>query len=212
MNITDNFLGNKRISEFPCELNKNRKEKNEEIYKQKLKEKKKQKKKDKKANTTKDNNNKEYLLKLLNEESKKNKNNNLKLEYQPIEEVTKLKKNEINPEFENVFYLFDKKIENQNKKIESLTKEKQINNTKEKTQNEKKENSDDSSSENNEKLIQDESRKKRKKMLKEQGQSLLADLKSKAQYPEVVEPWDTNGNDPELLFIYNNFIIIIIIK
>ena len=199
MNITDNFLGNKRISEFPCELNKNRKEKNEEIYKQKLKEKKKQKKKDKKANKTKDNNNKEYLLKLLNEESKKNKNNNLKLEYQPIEEVTKLKKNEINPEFENVFYLFDKKIENQNKKIESLTKEKQINNTKEKTQNEKKENSDDSSSENNEKLIQDESRKKRKKMLKEQGQSLLADLKSKAQYPEVVEPWDTNGNDPELL-------------
>ena len=199
MNITDNFLGNKRISEFPCELNKNRKEKNEEIYKQKLKEKKKQKKKDKKANKTKDNNNKEYLLKLLNEESKKNKNNNLKLEYQPIEEVTKLKKNEINPEFENVFYLFDKKIENQNKKIESLTKEKQINNTKEKTQNEKKENSDDSSSENNEKLIQDESRKKRKKMLKEQGQSLLADLKSKAPYPEVVEPWDTNGNDPELL-------------
>ena len=184
MNITDNFLGNKRISEFPCELNKNRKEKNEDIYKQKLKEKKKQKKKDKKANKTKDNNNKEYLLKLLNEESKKNKNNNLKLEYQPIEEVTKLKKNEINPEFENVFYLFDKKIENQNKKIESLTKEK---------------NSDDSSSENNEKLIQDESRKKRKKMLKEQGQSLLADLKSKAQYPEVVEPWDTNGNDPELL-------------
>ena len=199
MNITDNFLGNKRISEFPCELNKNRKEKNEEIYKQKLKEKKKQKKKDKKANKTKDNNNKEYLLKLLNEESKKNKNNNLKLEYQPIEEVTKLKKNEINPEFENVFYLFDKKIENQNKKIESLTKEKQTNNTKEKIQNEKKENSDDSSSENNEKLIQDESRKKRKKMLKEQGQSLLADLKSKAQYPEVVEPWDTNGNDPELL-------------
>ena len=199
MNITDNFLGNKRISEFPCELNKNRKEKNEEIYKQKLKDKKKQKKKDKKANKTKDNNNKEYLLKLLNEESKKNKNNNLMLEYQPIEEVTKLKKNEINPEFENVFYLFDKKIENQNKKIESLTKEKQINNTKEKTQNEKKENSDDSSSENNEKLIQDESRKKRKKMLKEQGQSLLADLKSKAQYPEVVEPWDTNGNDPELL-------------
>ena len=199
MNITDNFLGNKRISEFPCELNKNRKEKNEEIYKQKLKEKKKQKKKDKKANKTKDNNNKEYLLKLLNEESKKNKNNNLKLEYQPIEEVTKLKKNEINPEFENVFYLFDKKIENQNKKIESLTKEKQTNNTKEKIQNEKKENSDDSSSENNEKLIQDESRKKRKKMLKEKGQSLLADLKSKAQYPEVVEPWDTNGNDPELL-------------
>ena len=199
MNITDNFLGNKRISEFPCELNKNRKEKNEEIYKQKLKEKKKQKKKDKKANKTKDKNNKEYLLKLLNEESKKNKNNNLKLEYQPIEEVTKLKKNEINPEFENVFYLFDKKIENQNKKIERLTKEKQTNNTKEKIQNEKKENSDDSSSENNEKLIQDESRKKRKKMLKEQGQSLLADLKSKAQYPEVVEPWDTNGNDPELL-------------
>ena len=199
MNISDNFLGNKRTSEFPYELNKNRKEKNEEIYKQKLKEKKKQKKKDKKANKAKENNNKEYLLKLLNEESKKNKNNILKLEYQPIEEVTKLKKNEINPELENVFYLFEKKIENQNKKIESLTKEKQPNIQKEKTQKEIKENSDDSSSENDEKLIQEESRKKRKKILKDQGQSLLADLKSKAQYPEVVEPWDTNANDPELL-------------
>ena len=199
MNISDNFLGNKRASGFPYELNKNRKEKNEEIYKQKLKEKKKQKKKDKKQNKAKENNNKEYLLKLLNEESKKNKNNILKLEYQPIEEVTKLKKNEINPELENVFYLFEKKIENQNKKIESLTKEKQPNIQKEKAQKEIKENSDDSSSENDEKLIQEESRKKRKKILKEQGQSLLADLKSKAQYPEVVEPWDTNANDPELL-------------
>ena len=197
MNSSDNFLGNKRTSEFPYELN--RKEKNEEIYKQKLKDKKKKKKKDKKANKTKENNDKEYLLKLLNDESKKNKNNNLKLEYQPIEETTKPENNIINSEFEKVFDLFEKKIENQNKKIESLTKEKQPNILKEKIKKEVKENPDDTSSDEDELLIPEESRKKRKKILKEQGQSLLADLKSKAQYPEVVEPWDTNANDPELL-------------
>ena len=197
MNSSDNFLGNKRTSEFPYELN--RKEKNEEIYKQKLKDKKKKKKKDKKANKTKENNDKEYLLKLLNDESKKNKNNNLKLEYQPIEETTKPENNIINSEFEKVFDLFEKKIENQNKKIESLTKEKQPNIPKEKIKKEVKENPDDTSSDEDELLIPEESRKKRKKILKEQGQSLLADLKSKAQYPEVVEPWDTNANDPELL-------------
>ena len=71
MNIPQNFLGNKRTSEFPYELNKNRKEKNEELYKQKLKEKKKKKKKDKKANKNKEPNKKDYLLKLLNDESKK---------------------------------------------------------------------------------------------------------------------------------------------
>lgn len=197
MNSSDNFLGNKRTSEFPYELN--RKEKNEEIYKQKLKDKKKKKKKDKKANKTKENNDKEYLLKLLNDESKKNKNNNLKLEYQPIEETTKPKNNIINSEFEKVFDLFEKKIENQNKKIESLTKEKQPDIQKEKAKKDVKENPDDTSSDEDELLIPEESRKKRKKILKEQGQSLLADLKSKAQYPEVVEPWDTNANDPELL-------------
>ena len=197
MNSSDNFLGNKRTSEFPYELN--RKEKNEEIYKQKLKDKKKKKKKDKKTNKTKENNDKEYLLKLLNDESKKNKNNNLKLEYQPIEETTKPENNIINSEFEKVFDLFEKKIENQNKKIESLTKEKQPNIPKEKIKKEVKENPDDTSSDEDELLIPEESRKKRKKILKEQGQSLLADLKSKAQYPEVVEPWDTNANDPELL-------------
>ena len=197
MNSSDNFLGNKRTSEFPYELN--RKEKNEEIYKQKLKDKKKKKKKDKKANKTKENNDKEYLLKLLNDESKKNKNNNLKLEYQPIEETPKYKNDEVNSEFEKVFNLFEKKIENQNKKIESLTKEKQPNIPKEKIKKEVKENPDDTSSDEDELLIPEESRKKRKKILKEQGQSLLADLKSKAQYPEVVEPWDTNANDPELL-------------
>ena len=197
MNSSDNFLGNKRTSEFPYELN--RKEKNEEIYKQKLKDKKKKKKKDKKANKTKENNDKEYLLKLLNDESKKNKNNNLKLEYQPIEETTKPENNIINSEFEKVFDLFEKKIENQNKKIESLTKEKQPDIQKEKAKKDVKENPDDTSSDEDELLIPEESRKKRKKILKEQGQSLLADLKSKAQYPEVVEPWDTNANDPELL-------------
>ena len=197
MNSSDNFLGNKRTSEFPYELN--RKEKNEEIYKQKLKDKKKKKKKDKKENKTKENNDKEYLLKLLNDESKKNKNNNLKLEYQPIEETTKPENNIINSEFEKVFDLFEKKIENQNKKIESLTKEKQPDIQKEKAKKDVKENPDDTSSDEDELLIPEESRKKRKKILKEQGQSLLADLKSKAQYPEVVEPWDTNANDPELL-------------
>ena len=197
MNSSNNFLGNKRTSEFSYELN--RKEKNEEIYKQKLKDKKKKKKKDKKTNKTKENNDKEYLLKLLNDESKKNKNNNLKLEYQPIEETTKPENNIINSEFEKVFDLFEKKIENQNKKIESLTKEKQPDIQKEKAKKDVKENPDDTSSDEDELLIPEESRKKRKKILKEQGQSLLADLKSKAQYPEVVEPWDTNANDPELL-------------
>ena len=211
MNIPEKFLGNKRVSEFPYEINKNRKEKNEEIYKQKLKDKKKKKKKDKKSNKNVETNNKEYLLKLLNDESKKNKNNTLKLEYSPIEETiveksftdkTKFnkttKKNEINSEMEKVFDLFEKKIENQNKKIESLIKEKNLI-QKEKIQKEKEKNSDDSSSEEEKELIPEESRKKRKKKIKEEGPSTLADLKSKAPYPEVVEPWDTNANDPELL-------------
>ena len=212
MNIPEKFLGNKRVSEFPYEINKSRKEKNEEIYKQKLKDKKKKKKKDKKVNKNKEINNKEYLLKLLNDESKKNKNNTLKLEYSPIEETiveksftdktkfnkTTKKNNEINSEMEKVFDLFEKKIENQNKKIESLIKEKNLI-QKEKIQKEKEKNSDDSSSEEEKELIPEESRKKRKKKIKEEGPSTLADLKSKAPYPEVVEPWDTNANDPELL-------------
>ena len=208
MNIPQNFLGNKRTPEFPYELNKNRKEKNEELYKQKLKEKKKKKKKDKKANKNKEPNKKDYLLKLLNDESKKKGNNNIKLEYQPIDEdeipktmneLSKYKNNEINSEMQKVMELFEKKIENQNKKIESLTKEKQQKIPQEKIEKDKKENSDDSSSENDKEIIPEESRKKRKKMIKEQGQSSLADLKAKAPYPEVVEPWDTNANDPELL-------------
>jgi len=212
MNIPEKFLGNKRVSEFPYEINKSRKEKNEEIYKQKLKDKKKKKKKDKKVNKNKEINNKEYLLKLLNDESKKNKNNTLKLEYSQIEETiveksftdktkfnkTTKKNNEINSEMEKVFDLFEKKIENQNKKIESLIKEKNLI-QKEKIQKEKEKNSDDSSSEEERELIPEESRKKRKKKIKEEGPSTLADLKSKAPYPEVVEPWDTNANDPELL-------------
>ena len=212
MNIPEKFLGNKRVSEFPYEINKSRKEKNEEIYKQKLKDKKKKKKKDKKVNKNKEINNKEYLLKLLNDESKKNKNNTLKLEYSQIEETiveksftdktkfnkTTKKNNEINSEMEKVFDLFEKKIENQNKKIESLIKEKNLI-QKEKIQKEKEKNSDDSSSEEEKELIPEESRKKRKKKIKEEGPSTLADLKSKAPYPEVVEPWDTNANDPELL-------------
>ena len=210
MNIQDKFLGNKRESEFKYELNKNRKEKNEDNYKQKLKEKKKKKKKDKKGNKNKENNDKEYLIKLLNDESKKNKDNILKLEYQPIEDIEiekpfkeknkKSNNKEIDSEMQKVLDLFEKKIENQNKKIESLTKEKQPNAPKEKIQKENIENSDDdSSSESDKELKFEESRKKRKKIIKEQGQSSLADLKSKAPYPEVVEPWDTNASDPELL-------------
>jgi len=212
MNIPEKFLGNKRVNEYPYEINKNRKEKNEEIYKQKLKDKKKKKKKDKKSNKNVETNNKEYLLKLLNDESKKNKNNTLKLEYTPIEETeveksftdktkvnkTTKKNNEINSEMKKVFDLFEKKIENQNKKIESLIKEKNLI-QKEKMQKQKEKNSDDSSSEEDKELIPEESRKKRKKKIKEEGPSTLADLKSKAPYPEVVEPWDTNADDPELL-------------
>ena len=97
-----------------------------------------------------------------------------------------------------VFDLFEKKIENQNKKIESLIKEKNLI-QKEKMQKQKEKNSDDSSSEEDKELIPEESRKKRKKKIKEEGPSTLADLKSKAPYPEVVEPWDTNADDPELL-------------
>ena len=169
---------------------------------------KKKKKKDKKANKNKEPNKKDYLLKLLNDESKKKGNNNIKLEYQPIDEdeipktmneLSKYKNNEINSEMQKVMELFEKKIENQNKKIESLTKEKQQKIPQEKIEKDKKENSDDSSSENDKEIIPEESRKKRKKMIKEQGQSSLADLKAKAPYPEVVEPWDTNANDPELL-------------
>ena len=196
---------------FSFEIYKNRKEKNEEIKKKKLKNKKKKKKKDKKANKNEENNNKEYLLKLFNEESKKNKNI-LKLEYQQIEEneiekpfkdnnkSNKLfqKSNDINPEMQKIIELFERKIINQNKRIESLTKEKNsdIYIEKEKKDNDKK--LDDSSSEDD-KVIYEESRKMKKKKIKEEGPSTLAELKSKAPYPEVVEPWDTNANDPELL-------------
>ena len=39
----------------------------------------------------------------------------------------------------------------------------------------------------------------KKKKIKEEGPSTLAELKSKDPYPEVVEPLDTNANDPKLL-------------
>ena len=136
----------------------------------------------------------------------------MKLEYQQIEEneiekpfkdnnkSNKLfqKSNDINPEMQKIFELFERKIINQNKRIESLTKEKNsdIYIEKEKKDNDKK--LDDSSSEDD-KVIYEESRKMKKKKIKEEGPSTLAELKSKAPYPEVVEPWDTNANDPELL-------------
>ena len=68
-----------------------------------------------------------------------------------------------------------------------------------KQEKDNKEYNDDSSSENENQILQEESRKKRKKRKKEEGKQSLADLKSKAPYPEVVEPWDTNSADPELL-------------
>ena len=204
MNITNEFLGNKREFENEYQLNKNRKEKNKEIYKQKLKDKKKKRKKDKK-NNQKDNsdNNKKYLLELINSESQKKYNNSLKLEYQPLDENESLdnkkfyKKQENNNEMQKVLDLFEQKIEKQYKKTEKLIKDEPQIKT-ENIQKEKNKDSEDSSSEDENKIIE-ESRKKKKKIIKEQGQSLLADLKSKAPYPEVVEPWDTNANDPELL-------------
>ncbi len=204
MNIPDVFLGNKRKFENEYQLNKNRKEKNKEIYKQKLKDKKKKRKKDKK-NNQKDNsdNNKKYLLELINSESQKKYNNSLKLEYQPLDENESLdnkkfyKKQENNNEMQKVLDLFEQKIEKQYKKTEKLIKDEPQIKT-ENIQKEKNKDSEDSSSEDENKIIE-ESRKKKKKIIKEQGQSLLADLKSKAPYPEVVEPWDTNANDPELL-------------
>ena len=219
MNIQESLIGNKRLPEYSYESNKSRKEKNQEIYKQKLKQKKKQRKKEnKKGNKSNESNEKEYLLNLLNNESKNNKNGSLKLEYQILEEndKNKDKKNNIslaekeknnnnnldmNDEMKQVFDLFQKKIEYQQKKIDSLTKEKkeQQLNTQKQQKEKKPEGEEDSSSENDTVIIEEESRKKRKKRMKELGTYSLAELKSKAPYPEVVEPWDTNSADPELL-------------
>ena len=205
MNNQDNFLGNKRNIEYNYETNKNRKEKNKEIYKEKLKNKKKKRKENKKLSKNNKSNSKEYLLNLLNEESK-NKNNSFKIEYQLLDGKTnnnmpnknKNNNSEISQEMKEVLDRFEKTIENQQKKIESLTKEKkeeQINQKKP----EKKEDQDESSSEYDNFVREEESRKKRKKRKKEEGNQALAELKAKAPYPEVVEPWDTNANDPELL-------------
>ena len=205
MNNSDNFLGNKRNIEYNYENNKNRKEKNKEIYKEKLKNKKKKRKENKKLNKNNKTNSKEYLLKLLNEESQ-NKNNSFKIEYQLLEEknnnnISTMNKNnnlEISEEMKEVFDKFEKTIENQQKKIDSLTKEKTEEPIDQKKV-EKKEEKDESSSEYDNLNLEEESRKKRKRRKKEEGKEILADLKSKAPYPEVVEPWDTNANDPELL-------------
>ena len=219
MNIQESLIGNKRLPEYSYERNKSRKEKNQEIYKQKLKQKKKQRKKEnKKGNKNNESNGKEYLLNLLNNESKNNKKDSLKLEYQILEEndKNKDKKNNISSaekeksnnnnldmddEMKQEFDLFQKKIEYQQKKIDSLTKEKkeQQLNTQKQQKEKKPEGEEDSSSENDTVIMEEESRKKRKKRMKELGTYSLADLKSKAPYPEVVEPWDTNSADPELL-------------
>ena len=159
MNIPDVFLGNKRKFENEYQLNKNRKEKNKEIYKQKLKDKKKKRKKDKK-NNQKDNsdNNKKYLLELINSESQKKYNNSLKLEYQPLDENESLdnkkfyKKQENNNEMQKVLDLFEQKIEKQYKKTEKLIKgEPQIKT--ENIQKEKNKDLEDSSSEDENKII-----------------------------------------------------------
>ena len=105
---------------------------------------------------------------------------------------------EISPEMQQVLENFEKNLEYQQKKIDSLTKE-QIEQPINQKQQKEKQSDDDSSSENDNLIIEDESRKKRKKRIKEFGIQSLADLKAKAPYPEVVEPWDTNAADPELL-------------
>ena len=48
----------------------------------------------------------------------------------------------------------------------------------------------------------EESRKKRKKRIKELLSFSLAESKSKAPYPEVIEPWDTNSAYPEFLIYF----------
>ena len=205
MNNQDNFLGNKRNIEYNYETNKNRKEKNKEIYKEKLKNKKKKRKENKKLSKNNKSNSKEYLLNLLNEESK-NKNNSFKIEYQLLDGKTdnsmstknKNNNSEISQEMKEVLDRFEKTIENQQKKIESLTKEKNEEEINQKKP-EKKDDQDESSSEYDNFVREEESRKKRKKRKKEEGNQALAELKAKAPYPEVVEPWDTNANDPELL-------------
>ena len=215
--MNDNLLGNKRNIEYNYENIKNRKEKNQDIYKQKLKQKKKQRKKEnKKANKNKQENSKEYLIQLINNDSNNNKNIPFKIEYQPLEEDNNInnskdnimiktgggeknKNLKINEEMKEVLEKFEKTIENQQKKIDSLTKERKEQIVNQKQQNEKKGENEDSSSENENLILQEESRKKRKKRKKEEGNQSLADLKSKAPYPEVVEPWDTNAADPELL-------------
>ena len=201
MNNQDNFLGYKRNNNYNYENNKNRKEKNKKMYKEKLKNKKKKRKENKKLNKNNQASSKEYLLKLLNEESKNNKNENQILNEKinnSISSKIKIDDSGIGQEMREILDNFEKNIENQQKKIDSLTKEKKEEQINQKKQ-EKKEEDEESSSEYDNLVLEEESRKKRKKRKKEEGQQTLADLKSKALYPEVVEPWDTNANDPELL-------------
>ena len=214
MSNPENFLGSKRSLIYNYETNKSRKEKNKEIYKEKQKQKKKQRKKEnKKINKNNQLNSKEYLLKLLNNDSKNTKKTSFKLEYQLLDEVNNNISNnnnllsksnnnsnlEINKEMKEVLDKFEKTLEYQQKKIDSLTKEKKEEPINQKKQKEKKEENVESSSENDSLILEEESRKKRKRKKKEEVNQALADLKSKAPYPEIVEPWDTNANDPELL-------------
>ena len=201
MDSKESFLGNKRMIDSSLNKNKNRNEKNQEKYRQKMKSKKKQRKKENKKNSKIDNS-KEVYINLLNKDIDINQKDKFKDIYEPLVEdssTTNLENNlEINPEIKEVFDLFYKKIELQQKKIDSITKEKNIISKKDEEKKEEKVN-ENSSSEDEEEIVKKESRKQRKKRLKEEGIFSLAELKSKAQYPEIVEPWDTNADDPELL-------------
>ena len=96
----------------------------------------------------------------------------------------------MNDEIKQVFDLFLKKLEYQQKKIDSLIKWKKRTVIKQlkTTKREKPEGEEDSSSDNDTVIIEEESRKKRKKRIKELLSFSLAELKSKAPYPEVIEP------------------------
>ena len=110
----------------------------------------------------------------------------------------------MNDEIKQVFDLFLKKLEYQQKKIDSLIKWKKRTAIKQlkTTKREKPEGEEDSSSDNDTLIIEEESRKKRKKRIKELLSFSLAESKSKAPYPEVIEPWDTNSAYPEFLIYF----------
>ena len=180
-----NFLGIKRYADK--NNNPSRKEKNEEIYKQKLRQKKNQRKKNKASKKEETKNSKEYYLQLINNQKTTSNTQKLLSINNDIQN---------DKDFKEISDLFEKNIQQQQLKIDSLTKEKNINqnNTKEK-------NSNDSDTESLT-IPENTNNKLSKKKLLKLNRISLAELKKKATYPEVVEPWDVTAIDPELLIYF----------